>query len=159
MSSTTFSKGVQFGGDNDFKVRHGGNIRVSFPVESSAAFLEGNVLELNSSGELQLSTAQNNLLTGVTSTRRSPVSDQENDQTIGSGKAVLILDPSVIQTAELASGANFSVNDQVYQDEAGHWTHAVPGTDTRIYGYALNSAQAADGDVLEFYYLGAQGEA
>ena len=151
MSSTTFAKGVQFGGKNDFSVRHGGAIRFSLPVEATTVFKEGNALEVNSDGELQLSTAQTDRLTGITNTRRDPVGDQENDMTIGSGKADIILDPAVVETPELTSGAVFAVNSKVFQDGAGHWTDTV-GTDTRVYGVALNAAVANASDSLTMLF-------
>lgn len=157
MAIPSFDRGVGFGGRNDFEIKHGGAIRQSFPVESDATFKEGNFLELNdTTGEVQLSTAQLTKLTGITDTRRDPKDDQENDQTIGSGKAVMVLDPAVMVSAELASGTTFAVNDRVFQDEAGHLTSTQPGTDTRVYGVALSAAVANAGDTLEFYYDGAQ---
>jgi len=159
MSDTTFSKGTQFGGDNDFKVKHGGNIRYSFPVDDTTLFLEGNCLELHSDGQVQLSTAQNTKLTAITSTRRSPLADMENDQTIGSGKATVIIDRAIVETKELTSGAVFAINSKVYQDEAGHWTNTQPGTDTRVFGVALAAAVANAGDILTMDYYGAQGPA
>ena len=159
MSDTTYSKGVQFGGDKDFKVRHGGNIRYSLPVDATTTFLEGAALEVHSDGELQASTAQNTKLTGITNTRRQTVDDQENDHTIGSGKAVIIIDPAIVETKQLTSGAVFAINSKVYQDEAGKWTNTQPGTDTRVYGVALAAAVANAGDVLIMDYYGAQGPA
>lgn len=156
MPTTEFSHGVQFGGRNGFKVLHGGQIRANFPVEATTTFLEGSALELNSDGTVQLSTAQITKLTGITDTRREVVDGIFVDQTIGSGRAAVILDPAVLVTEELTSGAVFLVNDQVFQDEAGSWTNTQPATDTRVYGVALVDAVANAGDALRWFYFRAQ---
>lgn len=161
MSDTVFDHGVQFGGSNGFQVRHGGNSRPSYPVASGTTFKEGSVGEITSDGEVRKSTAQTSLMTGILGTRRDPIGDQGNDQTIGSGKAMMIVDPAVVETKELSSGSAgvFYINDKVYQDGAGKWrshrTGAAP-TDTRVYGTAQNDAIGNNGDTLQFKYDGAQ---
>jgi hypothetical protein len=78
----------------------------------------------------------------------------ETDQTIGSGKASMILDPAVVKTVEFGSGLGFHINDRVYNDGNGGWTHIAPSTDSRVYGTALS--ETIFGQVLEMYYHGAQ---
>ena len=116
-------------------------------------------LEFESRWEDLRVPAQNTKLTGITNTRSQTVDDQENDHTIGSGKAVIIIDPAIVETKQLTSGAVFAINSKVYQDEAGKWTNTQPGTDTRVYGVALAAAVANAGDVLIMDYYGAQGPA
>ncbi len=155
MAETSFLHGEQFGGRNGFKILHGGQIRANFPVETTTTFAEGNAIELNSDGTVQLSTAQTTKLTGITDTRRQGPGDIFDDQTVGSGRAVMVLDPAVVVTEELASGAVFTVNGEVFQNGAGDWTDTA-GTDTRAYGVALVSAVANAGDALRFFYFRAQ---
>lgn len=161
MSDTVFKHGVQFGGSNDFQVRHGGNSRPSFPVASGTTFKEGMVGEITADAEVQRSTAQTTRLTGIVGTRRDPIGDANNDQTIGSGKAMMVSDPAIVETKELSSGSAgvFLVNDKVYNDGNGKWrSHrtGVAPTDTRIYGTALIDADVSSADTLSFKYNGAQ---
>lgn len=146
------TKSTQFGGRNDFEIVHGGAIRESFDIESTTQFDEGGCIELNTTGEVQKSTGQTTKLTGITDTRRV-LNNFEDDQTIGSGKATMILDQAVVKTVEFASGLGFLINDKVYNDGNGGWTN-VAGSDTRVYGTVL--ADAVYGEKLEFFYKGAQ---
>ena len=146
------SKGTSFGGRNEFEILHGGAIRASFPVEATTQFDEGGCIELNTTGEVQKSTGQTTKLTGITDTRRV-LNNFEDDQTIGSGKAVMVLDPAVVRTIEFASGLGFHVNDKIYNDGNGGWTN-IAGSDTRVYGSSL--VDAIYGEKLEFNYKGAQ---
>ena len=155
---TDFDHGVQFGGSGGFQVRHGGNSRPSFPVASGTTFREGMVGEITSAGEVQRSTAQEARLTGVLGTRRDPIGDTGNDQTIGSGQAMMIFDPAVIETQQLSSGVNgdFHINENVYNDGNGKWSSNPVAGDTRVYGTALNDADGNQGDTLEMNYFGVQ---
>lgn len=157
MSDTQFDHGVQHGGSGDFQVRHGGNSRPSFPVASGTTFREGMVGELTTAGEIQRSTAQTTRITGIVGTRRDPIGDTGNDHTIGSGQAMMVFDPAVVETKQLSSGSAgiFAINDKVYNDGNGKWSN-VASADTRVYGTAMNAANGNDGDILEFKYDGAQ---
>lgn len=146
------TKSTSFGGRNDFEIVHGGAIRESFDIEATTQFNEGGCIERNTDGTVQKSTGQTTKLTGITDTRRV-LNNFENDQTIGSGKATMILDPAVVKTIEFASGLGFLINDKVYNDGNGGWSN-IAGSDTRVYGTVL--ADAVYGDKLEFYYRGAQ---
>jgi hypothetical protein len=157
MADTSFDHGVQFGGSGDFQVRHGGNSRPSFPVASGTTFREGMCTEITVDGEVQRSTSQQTRMTGIVGTRRDPVGDMGNDQTIGSGQAMMVFDPAVVETIQLSSGTNgiFAINDDVYNDGNGKWASVVI-SDTRVYGSAMNAASSADGDILEMNYYGVQ---
>ena len=146
------AKGTSFGGRNEFEIVHGGAIRSSFDIEATTQFAEGGCIELNSDATVQASTGQTTKLTGITDTRRT-LGNFEDDQTIGSGKAVMIMDPAVVRTVEFASGLGFLVNDQIYNDAAGGWDRTA-SADSRVYGTALNDA--VFGEKLEFLYNGAQ---
>lgn len=151
---TLYDKGVQVGGANGFKILQGGNIINSFDAVSGTTFYEGGVIELvAASGKVQQSTDVTSRLAGLTNTRKQ--SDFLNDQTVGSGKAGLVMDVAVVETTELASGAVFTPNSKVYNNGDGTWDSSA-GTDTRVYGVALNSAVANAGDTLQMLYLGAQ---
>jgi hypothetical protein len=151
---TDYSKGVQVGGDNGFDIQQGGNIINSFDVVSGTTFNEGGVIELvAASGKVQQSTDVTSRLAGLTNTRKQ--SDFFNNQTLGSGKAGMVMDVAVVNTIELASGATFQPNSKVYNNGDGTWDSNA-GTDTRVYGIALNSAVANNGDTLNMLYLGAQ---
>ena len=149
---TLFDKGTQFGGRNDFEILHGGAIRASYDVAASTQFNEGGCIELNDAGTVQKSTGQTTKLTGITDTRRV-TGNFEDDQTIGSGKAVMILDPAIVRTVEFASGLGFLINDKIYNDGNGGWS-PIAGSDTRVYGTSL--VDAVYGEKLEMYYRGAQ---
>lgn len=151
---TDYLKGVQFGGSNGFDIQQGGNIINSFDTVSGTTFNEGGVVELTSAAALQQSTDQNTRLTGLTNTRKS--TDFLNNQTQGDGKAGIVMDAAVVTTVELTSGAVFTPNSKVYNGGAGKWHSTVGSTDTRVYGQALNSAVANNGDTLLFFYRGAQ---
>ena len=155
---TDFAKGTSHGGRNGFQIQHGGHIRISLEAEADAVYREGSVVQMNSDAELELSTDQNTLLTGITDTRRDPIGDPFNDHTTGSGKATIVLDPAVVETIELTSGAVFQPNSKVFQDGAGKWNSDPAATDNRVYGTALNLAVANAGDTLRMFYE-AQGPA
>jgi hypothetical protein len=157
MADTSFDHGVQFGGSGGFQVRHGGNARPSFPVASGATFREGMIGEITAAGEVQRSTSQTTRLTGVLGTRRDPVDDIGNDQTVGSGQAMMVFDPAIIETTQLSSGTNgdFHINENVYNDGNGKWSANIV-SDTRVYGTAMNDANGTNGDTLEISYAGVQ---
>lgn len=139
-----------FGGNDGYRIRMGGQIRWSFPFDTTSSnFTEGCVLELNSDGTVKLdSAAANGKLKGL-SDERYTAGSTFGDLTRGSGKASMLLDPAVVESTCLASGIVFSTNDLIYCNGSGSLTTAAAGP---ILGIAMNRAVANAGDTLVFYY-------
>lgn len=147
----THDRATEFGGFAGYRIRMGGQIRFSFPFNtSSGEFHEGCVLELNSDGTVQLDTsATNGKLKGLSDERFLGTDSTFEDLMRGSGKASMLLDPAIVETTCLNSGVAFLVNDLVYTDGTGELTNAAAGP---ILGIALSNAVANAGDTLVFYY-------
>lgn len=147
MSSATYTT---FGGADGYRIRMGGQIRLSFPFDTSSGnFTEGCVLELNSDGTVKLDTsATNGKLKGL-SDERFTSGSTFGDLTRGSGKASMLLDPAIVESTCLNSGIVFAINDLVYCDGSGHLTNSAAGP---ILGIALSRAVANAGDTLVFFY-------
>ena len=148
--SSVGNKSSQIGGFSQFRIRMGGQIRFSFPVnDSTSDFFEGNVLELNADGTVQLDTDETNgKLKGIAIEKRES-GDPFDDLTIGSGQASLLLDEAILEDAQLSSGVVFSVNDLVFTDGVGNLTTVASGP---TLGVAISDAVANAGDVLTFFH-------
>lgn len=156
MSTTVFDRGSQFGGDDGFKIQMGGQIRWSFVVSTSSTstWKRGNVLEVLDDGTVDLdSGAANGRLKGLAVERRDPISGRpEEDETLGSKKASMLLDEAVCINPQVSSGVAISINDPLYADGAGKITNVVAGP---VLGKALSSVVgdggAGDAPLLMFY--------
>lgn len=156
MSTTVFDRGSQFGGDDGFKIQQGGQIRWSFVVStaSTSTWVRGNVLEVLDDGTVDLdSGATNGRLKGLAVERRSPIGGRpEEDETLGSKKASLLLDEAICINPQVASGIAVSVNDALYSNGAGLLTNIVSGP---VLGKALASVVGDGGaggaSLLMFY--------
>lgn len=153
---TTFDRGTGFGGDDGFKIKQGGQIRWSFVVStaSTSTWRRGNVLELLDDGTVDLdSGATNGRLKGLAVERRDPIGGRpDDDETLGSKKASLLLDEAICINPQIASGIAVSVNDTLHPNGAGLLTNVVSGP---VLGKAL-AAVIGDGgaggaNLLMFY--------
>lgn len=159
MANTSYDKGAMFDGGNDFKILHGGAIRSSFPIADNAAFEPGNLVMVHDDGEVYLSSDPANAtdyLLAVTVERANPRNTPYEDDTMGSGKAAVILDEAVIITREVSSGINITVNDILYQDGIGNFTNSPPTNDDRSIGIALSDYTAGTSETLEVLYTSAR---
>lgn len=145
--SATFTT---FGGNDGYRIRMGGQIRLSFPFDTASAnFTEGCVLELNSDGTVKLDTsATNGKLKGLANEHYT-ANSTFGDEMRGSGKASMLLDPAIVESTCLNSGVVFQINDLVYTDGTGELTNTAAGP---ILGIALSHAVANAGDTLVFFY-------
>jgi len=160
MSTTTFDRGSQFGGDDGFEILQGGQIRWSLPIDEASVltWLRGYVLELKADGTVDKdSSATNGLLKGLALERRSPVGGRpEEDETLGSKKASMLLDESIVRTIAVASGISVAVNDKMYPNGAGLLTNVDAGG-APVLGKALSSAlgdggAGGSGSTLTMFY-------
>lgn len=140
-----------------FKILHGGRVRWSANVDTSAAYTsvntweKGEMLALQMDGNSQKVNAaadyQGEYILGFATENRSNAS---NDKTFASGKVGMVLDESVVYTDEIASGVtNFEENQTLYVDTSGHLTNADPGSGI-VVGKSL-SALDASGNITAFY--------
>jgi len=159
MSTTTFQRGNQFGGDDEFDIIHGGQIRATLPIDESSVltWLKGYVLEVKSDGTVDRdSSATNGRLKGLALERRSPIGGRpQEDETYGSKKASILLDEAVVRTVHLVSGIGVSLNDNLYPNGAGLLTTVASGP---VLGKAMSAAIGGGAGVgtslLMFYQNG-----
>lgn len=146
MSSTTYKRGTQFGGDDGFEIQHGCQVRYSAAIDedSTLTWKRGWILELKSTGKLDRdSSATNGLVKLVATERRKPIGGRpDEDETFGSKRAGGVLDPGVFKTGAVASGVEIDINQKVYANGAGLFTNVSAGP---VLGKALNTGVIGDG--------------
>jgi len=149
---TDYQKGQEFGGFNNMKILAGGRLRWSMTVKdgSTNAFMPGNIVEIDSNGEVIIAAGSTTAIKALVLERHDPVGQVSNDEVVGSGMASLLMDDAVVESTEIASGITFAVNDYVYEDGTGHLTNSNAGCNVKL-GRVLSVPTGA----VRFYYRGA----
>lgn len=136
------------------KVIHGGRIRYSIDIAADPTsgtnrpagdfWNKGGVLQLQSNGVAKSATALNGAVFGLAFETRPELIDTGllDDETSGSQKVTMILDPAVIETDQYASGlANWEENQSVYTNASGKLTNVDGGSATKL-GMCLTPIQS-----------------
>ena len=137
-----------------FKILHGGRIRYSADIDTSAAYSGVNIWNKGQVLNLQLTSyaskcddVDSTLVFGLALDHRVSSAD---DETSASGKVGMLLDEAVIETDQLASGvSNFEEGQDLYSDTSGNVTN-VDGGSARVLGKCLTPLQS-DGTIKFFH--------
>ena len=136
------------------KILHGGRIRYSVDIAADPTtgtnrptgdfWNKGDVLELQTNGVAKRTDSVNGAVFGLAFETRPELLDTGllDDETSGSGKVTMILDPAVIETDQYASGlANWEENQSVYCNTSGKLTNVDAGSATKL-GMCLTPIQS-----------------
>ena len=125
-------------------ILHGGMIRYSVDVwEDSAAWVAGNVLQLNTAGQAELSTGTAVGVRGL-AIEPSPSSAATSADSLAGvpcgDKVSLLLDEAVVETDQITSGVTLKVNQVVYPDVLGNITDTTNKAVDQVIGVMLQDA-------------------
>ena len=136
------------------RILHGGRVRYAADIAADPTsgttratgnyWSKGDVLALQTNGVAQYAQAVNGTIFGLAFETRPQLLDTGllDDETIGSGKVTMILDPAVIETDQYASGlANWEENQSVYCNTSGKLANVDAGSATKL-GMCMSTIQS-----------------